>query len=113
MAEFKSYMKRNKFNAKKQNYNGKNYDSQKEANYAMELDWRKKAGEIKKITPQYKLDLTVNGIHIANYFMDFKVELIDGTIEMHEVKGFETDLWRIKWRLAKAIFTEFRFILIK
>jgi len=108
----RSYLKRNKFNAKKSTYNGRNYHSKLEASYAMELDWRKKAGEIKDIIPQFKLSLDVNGIHICNYFMDFKVVLSDGTIEMHEVKGFETDLWRYKWRLAKALYPE-KFVLIK
>jgi len=108
----KSYLKRNKYNSKTSTYNGRNYHSKLEASYAMELDWRKKAGEIKEIIPQFKLSLDVNGIHIANYFVDFKVILIDGTIEFHEVKGFETDLWLIKWRLSKALYSE-NFVLIK
>jgi hypothetical protein len=45
--------------------------------------------------------------------MDFKVVLSDGTIEMHEVKGAETPLWRMKWRLAIALHPEWRFVLIK
>ena len=111
----KSYFKRqgNKFNAKSQTYNGRNYHSKKEADYAMELDWLKKAKQIKTITPQFKISLDINGVHIANYFMDFKVDLPDGRIEMHEVKGFETDVWRMKWRLAKALYPEWNFILIK
>jgi hypothetical protein len=79
----------------------------------MELDWRIKAGEVKEVIPQYKISLDVNGVHIANYFMDFKVTLIDGTIEMHEVKGAELPLWRMKWRLAEALYPEWKFVLIK
>lgn len=106
MAEHKSYMKRNKFNAKTQSYGGRTYHSMKEANYAMELDWRIKAGEVKEWIPQYKLDLRVNGEHIANYYIDFKVVLSDETVELHEVKGFETDVWRLKWRITQAILHE-------
>jgi len=113
MQHHKTYFKRNKFNAKTTLYNGRYYDSKLEASYAMELDWRIKAGEIKEVIPQYKISLDVNDVHIANYFMDFKVILTDGTIEMHEVKGAETPLWRMKWRLAKALHDEWRFILIK
>lgn len=109
----KTYFKRNKFNAKGTSYNGRYYDSKLEASYAMELDWLKKAGEIKEIIPQYKISLDVNGVHIANYFMDFKVIKSDETIEMHEVKGLEMPLWKMKWKLAKALYPEYEFVLIK
>lgn len=103
----------NKFNAKSATYNGRTYHSKKEADYAMELDWLKKAGQIKDIDPQFKISLDIGETHIANYFMDFKVVLPDGRIEMHEVKGYETDVWRIKWRLAKALNPDWTFVLIK
>jgi len=111
----KTYFKRqgNKFNAKTSTYNGRNYHSKKEADYAMELDWLLKAGQIKEIIPQYKISLDINGVHIANYFMDFKVITDDDRIEMHEVKGYETDIWRMKWRLAKALYPDWNFVLIK
>lgn len=105
--------RKNKYNAKKTKYNGRYYDSSLESDYAINLDWRKKAGEIKEIIPQYKIDIKINDQHITNYYMDFKVILADGTIEMHEVKGMETDLWRIKWRCAIALHPEWKFILIK
>ena len=112
--EFKKlFAKRNKYNATIKNYNGRKYHSALEANYAMQLDLRKKAGEIKEITPQYKIDIRVNGIHITNYFMDFKLDMPDGTIEMHEVKGMETGLWHIKWKLAMALNPQWKFVLIK
>ena len=115
MKQHKTYFKRqgNKFGSVRQTYNGRSYHSKKEAQYAAELDWLKKAGQIKSIEPQYKISLDVNGIHIANYFMDFKVTLPDDRIEMHEVKGAETDRWRMKWRLARALYPEWKFILIK
>ena len=113
MNHHKTYFKRNKFNAKTTLYNGRYYDSKLEASYSMELDWRKKAGEIKEIIPQFKISLDVNDVHIANYFMDFKVILSDGTIEMHEVKGAILPLWTMKWRLAKALYPEWKFVLIK
>jgi len=103
----------NKFNAKKKKYNGRYYDSILEANYAEQLDWRIKAGEIKEVVPQFKISLDVNDVHIANYYMDFKVVLSDGRIQMHEVKGAETPLWRMKWRLAKALYADWVFVLVK
>jgi hypothetical protein len=105
--------KGNKYNARKTKYNGRYYHSGLEAKYAESLDWRKKAGEIKEIIPQYKISIDVNDVHIANYYMDFKVVLPDGRIEMHEVKGAETDLWRMKWRLSKALNPDWVFVLVK
>jgi len=104
---------RNKYNSKKTMYNGRSYDSALEASYAKELDWRKKAKEIKEIVPQFKLELYVSDKLICNYYVDFKVVLCDGVIEYHEVKGFETDVWRIKWKLAHALFGKENFVLIK
>jgi len=84
-------------------YNGKKYDSIREANHAEELDWRIKAGEIKEVITQFKISLDVKDRHIANYYVDFKVIMMDGSIQFHEVKGFETDAWRLKWKLTEAL----------
>ena len=108
-----SNKRQNKYNAKKKEYAGRYYDSILEANYAEQLDWRIKAGEIKEVIPQYKISIDVNEMHIANYYMDFKVILPDGTIEMHEVKGMETQLWRIKWKLSIALYPDWKFVLVK
>ena len=115
IAEYKKRFtkKRNKHNARRTFYNGRWYQSALECEYAQELDWRKKAGEIKEIIPQFKIDIRINDIHICNYFIDFKITLADGTDEYHEVKGFEADLWRMKWRCAIALYPEWKFVLIK
>jgi hypothetical protein len=98
--------KGNKFNAKSQDYGGFRYDSKKEAAYAMELDWRKKAGEVKDWQRQVKVPLKVNGILIANYYCDFRVELSNGIIQYHEVKGLVMPLWEMKWKLFQALIDE-------
>jgi len=79
---FKHYMKqakapKNKFNAVRQTYNGYSYDSTMEAKYAAQLDWRIKAGEVKKWERQHKISLDVNGVHIANYFIE---EIVTGKL---------------------------------
>jgi hypothetical protein len=96
----------NKYGAKGTEYNGRWYHSKFEASYASELDWRLKAGEVKEIIPQFKIELKVNDKHITNYYVDFKVILADGTIQFHEAKGFETAEWVIKWRLLEALLNE-------
>lgn len=96
----------NKFNAKGRNYNGQWYHSTGEMNYAQELDWRLKAGEIKSWDRQVKIPLVVNGVHIANYYVDFKVIDKHGAVQYIEYKGFETPEWRMKWNLFHALLPE-------
>jgi hypothetical protein len=98
--------KGNKFNAVSQVYHGHRYDSKKEAAYAMELDWRIKAKEVDRWERQVKVDLRVNGVHICNYYCDFKVWLKDGTVQYHEVKGMELPLWQLKWKIFEATINE-------
>ncbi len=104
MGKVNSFLqKKNKYKAVGTYYNDRYYHSKKEALYAQQLDWRKKAGEIKDIEPQYKIELMVKGCKICNYIIDFKVTLKDGQIELHEVKGYETDVWKLKWKLTHAL----------
>jgi len=100
----KQYQNRgNKYKAKRQTFGGRSYHSKKEAQYAEQLELRKLAGEIKHIKPQHKLPLYVNGKLITNYYIDFKTTLTDDTYELIEVKGFATDLWKVKWKLTEAL----------
>ena len=105
--------KQNKYNNQSKEYNGRYYHSKKEAAYAQELDLLKKAGEIKDWKPQHRVSLDVNGYHICNYIVDFLVTNKYGEEELHEVKGFETDLWRIKRKLLEAIYPDIKYIVIK
>lgn len=103
-----------KYGNKTKVFNGLQYDSKAEAHYAQELQLRQKAGEIKEIVPQFRLSLDVNNYHICNYIVDFMVILSDGSKELHEVKGFATDIFRFKWKLTEAIYgKEYKMILIK
>lgn len=102
----KEFRTKSKYGNKSKIYNGRTYDSIREATHAEELDWRKKAGEIKEIIPQYKIALRVNGRHICNYYLDFKVILKDGSVELHEVKGMVLPLWQLKWALLEALLEE-------
>ncbi|HUX56250.1 MAG TPA: DUF1064 domain-containing protein [Bacteroidales bacterium] len=96
----------NKYKAERQTFNGRSYHSKKEADYAVQLAWQKKAGEIKEITPQFKIDIRVNGKHITNYYIDFRVVYSDDRVELIEVKGFATPEWMLKFRLTEALLDE-------
>lgn len=99
----KQTRKKKKYGNKTQNYNGRWYHSIKEARYAEELDWLKKSGDIISWEPQVKIDLRINGKHITNYYCDFRVVTKDETVQYHEVKGFETPDWRLKWAMLTAL----------
>ena len=97
-----------KYKNVRKDYKDVMYDSKLEANYAHTLDLMMKASDdrqrVVKWDRQVKLDLRVNGEHIANYYIDFIVEYADGHIEYAEVKGMETDVWKLKWKLTQAIY---------
>lgn len=103
-----------KYGNKEKEYNGKLYMSKGEAGYARELKLRKMAGEIREIIPQFRLSLDVNSCHICNYIADFKCVMADGSEEIHEYKGFATEVFRIKWKLVEAIWgKKYKLVLIK
>lgn len=95
-----------KFKNVRQEEGGILYHSKKEANYAHQLQLRKLAGDIKDWTRQVKIPLDIGRFHIANYFIDFVVEHNDGMKEYVEVKGFETDVWKMKWKIFEALYSE-------
>lgn len=102
----KHFRKKGKYHNVSQEFEGRRYDSRLEAKFAQELSWRKKAGEITEVIPQYKFDLSVNGLHITNYFIDFKVVNSDGSVTFYECKGVVLPLWQLKFRLTQALLNE-------
>jgi hypothetical protein len=99
-------VKQNKYNAKTSIYKNLSYDSKKEAGYAAELDLRVMAHDIKSWTRQIKIPLDVGKYHICNYYIDFVITHNDDSIEYVEVKGFETAVWKLKWKLFEALYGE-------
>jgi hypothetical protein len=105
--------KRNKFGAVKKEFNGRIYHSVLEANYAQNLEFKKKGKQILDYIPQYKIPLFVNEILICYYVIDFRVEENNGSFTYVEVKGKETPDFKLKWKLAHALYPDYNFILIK
>lgn len=97
-----------KFNASKKRYGADLYHSKKEADYAALLDTLKKAADpaerVTRWTRQVRVPLIVNGALIANWYCDFEVTYADGRVELHEVKGFDTETWRLKRKLFLALY---------
>ena len=107
--KYPTYFKKkhtNKFNAKRLLLDGKNFDSISEGQYYSELKLQKKAGLIKEIYCQWKEELYAYGVHICNYYLDFKVIHNDEKIELIEHKGLPTAIWQLKWKMLKAKYKE-------
>jgi len=99
----KNYRKKGKYHNVSTNYGGHCYQSKLEAKFAQDLDWRLKSGEIKAWTRQIPIQLEVNGFKICKYIMDFEIVHKDGSLEWVETKGYETEVWKIKWKLLEAL----------
>lgn len=91
-------------------YDGDRYASKREAEYAAELDLRKKAGDIRDWWPQHSYDLTVNGHHVCKYIADFVILHNDGTMEAIDVKGAKKgaawQMFQVKRKLYEALRAE-------
>jgi len=90
--------------SKKTIYNDRKYDSKYEASIAMELDVRKRAGEILDFDCQYKVEMWAHcsdGVHKMkkSHKIDFRLHNLDGSYTLLEAKGFETADYkeRRKW----------------
>lgn len=95
--------KRSKFGNKRTKTTlGKTYDSKGEAAYAANLEARRLAGEILSWERQVRIELRVSGKKICTYVMDFAVTVDANILELHEYKGYATDVWKLKWKLLEA-----------
>ena len=88
-----------KYGNKKTEYDGYTYDSKFEAGIAKDLDWRKKAGDIKDWERQYKVEMwacdsTGEPKLKKTHKIDFRIHELDGSFTLLEAKGFETPDYR-------------------
>lgn len=83
-------------------YAGRVYDSKAEAIYAFGLDKLKSAGRIKKWEPQVVIWIVVNGVKICKLLVDFQVWPLVGNSWVIEIKGHETEVYRLKRKLLRV-----------
>ena len=98
----------NKYNNRKTILDGIKFDSAKEARRYAELKLLEQAGEIKNLELQKRFRLIVGGVWVADYVADFWYfeKLEPGGIweeVVEDVKGFQTDVYKLKRRLMLAI----------
>lgn len=95
---------KSKYRNQKVTYNGFEYDSKKEAKRAADLDLLIKAGEVESWERQPSFDFVLNGQKICTYIADFRVTYPDGAVEIEDVKGVKTAVYRIKKKMMKAFY---------
>lgn len=100
---------RNKYGAKKTMYRNCLYHSKKEAEFAMELDSELLKKKIAGWHRQVDLNIKVNGIHVCKAVVDFLVIHLDGSKEYVEVKGYATDVWKLKRKLVAAVYPDIKY----
>ena len=97
-------------------YNGVLYDSMKESAFARDLDLRVRANDIKSWVgdkKKLKFQIAVNGKRICTYTPDFMIVSNDNSIEYLDIKGVETTVFKLKWKLIQALYPELKFRIIK
>lgn len=100
-----------KYGNKKVWVGGIKFDSKKEASYYTRLLALKEKGEVLEIETQPKLEIfpsfkSIDGKkqRAITYIPDFKVIYRDGSIVFVDVKGIKTEVFRMKWKMARAQF---------
>lgn len=105
-------MSKTKYGSKKTEIDGYTFDSQAEARYYEQLKWLLEHREIKsfRLQPRYTLleSFKKNGktFRKTEYIADFEITHLDGSIEVVDVKGFETPVFALKRKLFEKLYPD-------
>ena len=91
---------RHKYNAKPCEHDGIRFDSKKEGAYYRELKLRVMSGEVVFFLRQVPIQLPGN----TTYRVDFQEFHADGTVRFVDVKGIETENFRLKKRQVESLY---------
>lgn len=98
---------------------GIKFDSKKEAEYYCQLKLLKQAGKIKdyRLQPRYELQpaFKKNGkkYRAITYIADFAIINNDGTTEVVDIKGVETQVFKIKKKLFEYMYPDLNLKVVK
>lgn len=109
VTEFRAITKKgSKYGNKKTIYKGEKYDSEKEAEYARDLDTARFAksnrDRVVGVERQIPFKVHIGGKNICTYRADFVVSYADGKKEVIDVKGYKTEVYKIKKKLVEALY---------
>lgn len=94
-------------------FRGVLYHSKAEKEYAQQLTLQVKAGAIHEWRRQVPYPIKVNGKKVCSLFVDFEVYHNDGSLEAIEVKGWESELYRLKAKLFAACYPKVKYTVVK
>jgi hypothetical protein len=105
-----SFRGRSKFGAVKTVVDGLRFDSKKEARRWSELKALEQAKMITGLERQVSIPIYVSGVKVCTYRADFCYQQ-DGEHVVEDAKGFETDVFKLKWKMVKLLYPQWRFVL--
>ncbi len=110
---------KSKYNARKKEVDGHTFDSTAEARRYVALKEQQRIGSISalELQPRFLLQAGFRGedgkwVRKIEYVADFRYKM-DGVIHILDVKGYQTELFKVKWKLAMAKFPQYRWELCK
>lgn len=113
-------MSRNKYNASKKTIDGIVFDSKREGARYQELKLMESAGVIRnlELQPKYTLQSSFKcqgKTHRAiTYKADFRyTETATGAVVIEDVKGYETEVFKLKEKLFRYAFPDIDFRIVK
>lgn len=79
------------------------FDSKAELRRWCDLKLLERAGQITNLERQVRFPIAVNGVHVCDYIADF-VFFENGARVVEDKKGVQTDTFRLKAKLMKALY---------
>ncbi|MGG3958403.1 DUF1064 domain-containing protein [Bhargavaea massiliensis] len=107
-----------KYGSKKVEVDGYTFDSKIEAKYYEQLKWLLEHKEIKsfRLHPRYTLleSFKKNGktFRKIEYIADFEVKHLDNSIEVVDVKGYETPVFALKRKLFEKLYPDHKLSIV-
>lgn len=109
----------NKYHNKKTTVDDIVFDSKREADYYCKLKLLKKSGEIKEfgLQPKYELQPKFSKAgktyRAISYIADFIIVNNDGTTEIVDIKGLETQVFKIKKKMFEYKYPDLNLKIVK
>lgn len=101
-----------KFGAIKVKADGYVFDSKAEFDRYQDLKWLERGGQIRGLRVHTRHPIVVNGVHVCDVEDDFSYFERDQKIH-EDVKGFDTDISRLKRKLVQAAYPGIVWVIIK
>lgn len=104
-------IRRTKYGSKKTEVNGIKFDSKKEAKRYVELLLLERAGLIRELRLQPRFPFVINGQKFCTYIADFMYySEKEQCIIVEDVKGYKTEVYKLKSKLFRIMYDQYRFI---